>query len=153
LELVDLVIFRCLTQVGRTCKDSSVFWSCYEVASKFFCGVLPCNQEHICEIAPEALAMFLTCHSEIWKQHESCLGQEQIIKESPEALAKFEMRSNSVYPISVKPQSQDHIREIAPEDIAKVVARPTVIWRHDKSCLSREHVNETTLEAFEKFTR
>jgi hypothetical protein len=102
-ELVGVVIFRCLTQVGQKCEDSAVLWNCYEATSKLVCDVLVWNQEHICEIAKEALAILLAHYSAIWRQHGSCLGQEKIIKEAPEALAKFEMRSVSVYPISVKP--------------------------------------------------
>jgi hypothetical protein len=152
-ELVGVMIFRCLTQGGRKCEDSAVFFNRYEVTSKFVCDVLPWNQEHICEIAPEALAKKMTRHSAIWRQQESCWSQEQMIKEAQEAQAKFEMRSNSVYLISIKPRSQDHMREIAPEALAKYVARPTFIWRHDKSCPSREHVDQTMREALEKFTR
>jgi hypothetical protein len=149
-ELVGVVTFRCLNQVGRKCEDSAVFWNRYGVTSKFVCDVLPWNQEHICEIAPEALANSFSRHSVIWRQHESCQSQEQMIKEAPEALATFEMRSYLVYPISIKPRSQDHIREIAPEALAKYVARHTVIWRHDKSCPNREHVDQTTPEPLEK---
>jgi hypothetical protein len=100
-----------------------VFWNLYEANSKFVCDVLPWNQEHICEIAPEALAFFLTCQPAIWRQHENYRSQEQMIKEAPEALAKTEMRSNSVYSISIKPRYQEHIREIAPEALAKFAVR------------------------------
>jgi hypothetical protein len=152
-ELVDVMIFHCLTQVGKKFKYSAVFWNQYEVTLKFVCDVLPCNQEHICVIAPEAFAFFLTHHSAIWRQHEICWSQEQMIKEAPEDLEKLEMRSNSVYPISIKPRSQYHIREIAPEALEKCVAHPALIWRHDKSCLSQEHVDQTTPEALKKITR
>jgi hypothetical protein len=57
-KLVDVMIFCCLTQVGRKCEDSTVFWNHYEVTSKFVCDVLTWNQEYICEIAPEALVFF-----------------------------------------------------------------------------------------------
>jgi hypothetical protein len=48
-ELVDVMFFHFLNQVGRKCKDSAVFWNHYEVISKFVCDVLPWNQEHIYE--------------------------------------------------------------------------------------------------------
>jgi hypothetical protein len=39
-ELVGVVIFRCLTQVGQKCEYSAVFWNRYEAISKFVCDVL-----------------------------------------------------------------------------------------------------------------
>jgi hypothetical protein len=152
-ELVHVTVFRCLNQVGRKCEDSVVFWNRYEATSKFVFDVIPWNQEHICEIAPEALENMLTRQPAIWRKHENCRSQEQMIKEVPEALEKLEMRSNSVYSISIKPRSQDHIRDIALEALEKCVARPTLIWRHDKSCLSQEHVDHTTPKALIRITR
>jgi hypothetical protein len=58
LELAVVMFLRFFIQVGRNCEYSMVTWNHFEVTSKFVCDVLLWNQEHTCDIAPEALTFF-----------------------------------------------------------------------------------------------